>query len=328
MSKKYREFNAINYSSLVKLSISPYFYKVSKDSGPSDTSEAMIIGDAVDCRLTSNNQFWDRFIVETIDRPSGLIGEFISIYERLSKDKHGEVIIFDDELVEKAYNYTGFKRDSLEKIKTQIQEPNIVEIFNFINDSNGKTILNAKQFELICKLTNKVFVSPFAKYFVNSDSIRNVYQHEIYWDKKTKKSLLDIVHINKDTKEFEIIDLKTTINYPSTFKKSVDKYRYDIQEAFYTDAFKSCKLYEELIDKEYTFKGFKFLLINTVTDSPVFLCELSEDLYNRGLNGGYDNGVYYKGYKELLDDLKWHTENDSWDYPKDVYLNNMCYKIN
>jgi hypothetical protein len=327
-SRNYREFKAINYSSLQKLSISPYFYKKNMDEEIKET-DALILGDVVDCLLTSKNQFRDRFAINLANHPTGLMGTFVEYYKNLSINKHDTVIIYDKELVEKAYNLVGFKRDNLEKITALLETDEFINIFKFINESIGKKILSDDIYNKALSCVDKVSNSIFFKYFItNNEDYKNLYQYAIYWDKDKRKSLLDIIHIDKLKKEFLIIDVKTTSKYVGDFKESINKYRYDIQASYYTDAFKEDTLYSNLMGDGYTFLGFRFLLINTNSDTPIVLCDISNELYNRGKYGGIDSGKYYKGYEELIKELNWHIDNDLWDYPYEVYKNNNCFIIN
>lgn len=323
MSKKYREFEAINYSTLSAISSNPWLYKNNLNRDDTE-SHSMQIGSAIDTMLTNNSQFWEYYIVENVAKQTGLMGLFIDEYLALIKKHNMSPTVIDYELIQIAYDKAGFKRDSIDKVKAALESEPIREYMLHVELSSTKTILTVEDFTTILNAVNNIKSSVFNKYFKESTTdYTNKYQVEIYWDDNSKKSLLDIIHIDNVEKTVELIDLKTTSRKDS-FHKSIDKYRYDIQAAFYTDAFLTLDEY-----KDYTFIGFKFLVVNLDSNSPPTMYKLSDDLSNRGKYGITDVfGRKFKGYLELIDDLKWHQETNNWQYKKEFYDNNMCYIIN
>ena len=47
---------------------------------------------------------------------------------------------------------------------------------------------------------------------------------------------------------------------------------------------------------------------------------MSEDAINIGRNGGIRNGREYEGFTQAFERLKFHNQNDSWDYRMEDYL--------
>jgi len=132
------------------------------------------------------------------------------------------------------------------------------------------------------------------------------------------KALLDLYKVNHKLKEIYPADLKTTGDNVLRFSNSFIKYRYDIQAAFYVRALK-----EKYPD--YTIKSFYFMVIESSdfeTLPMLYEASLEEILF--GTYGGYlKNGYFYKGYETLLEEYKWHIENNLWDYPKEYYENKV-----
>ena len=307
--KEYRKKEAINYSSLSALAVSPQAYIARDDIG---NIPAFRKGSAVDCLLTTPDDFNMEFYVMAIRKPPPTM--MLKYVEKL----------FETGDHDKAYIESGYKSKP-EAVKEKYEAEG-KEYYQGLKDARGKVILSYDEYEKVQRAVNAVKEGEFTKqYFGRSKAgIDILYQFPIYWETEGQacKSLLDIVVIDHKNKEIFPIDLKTTGKSVLNFRSAFMKWKYYLQASFYTDAVTFWKNNDsDLVD--YTIKNFKFLVVETMGSNPpmLFLCN-DRDL-DMGRNGGSDLfGNQIKGYKNLIDDLNYHERTGKWDFPREVYENN------
>lgn len=311
--ENYREYPAINYSYLSKLATDPSTVnKEHKVEG-----DGVTFGDVLDILLTQGQEEFDRqYIVATIERPVGQMGEFVDIlYQEFQDDI--------DEAGEIAYEKVGFKRDSWEKVQKRFEKEG-KDYFHFLLESTGKKVIDPETLMKVHKAIDTLKNHEFTwSYFSEKvDPIKNVeelYQLPIEFDLKGYKckSLLDKVIIDHINKTIQPLDIKTMSDYVSTFSISFQKWKYYLQAAFYTEGLKQKY-------PDYEIKPFKFIVISSQQlDKPlVYTCTDHDLLVGKlgGINTFTNRKV--KGFEQLIDDYIWHLSNDLWEYPREVYEKN------
>jgi len=145
------------------------------------------------------------------------------------------------------------------------------------------------------------------------------YQVPVYGiiDDAECKGLIDILDIDKENKEITIYDLKTMSEHALDFPRSYYKYRYDIQGSFY----------QELVRQnypDYKINNFKFVVVSLTKNGPPYIYEMSEEEVHGARNGRMKFDRYFKGYRELIKDYKYHENSNDWthiaDYLRDGKL--------
>ena len=313
--KEYRAKEAINYSSLSALSISPQVY-IARDSR--EVTAAFRKGSAVDCLLTTPDDFHSEFYVMNVKKmPTDMMTKYID-----------ELFISEDH--DKAYLASGYKSKP-ETIKAKYEEEG-KEYYEARKDSRGKTILAYNEYEHIQMAVNQVKEGEFTReYFpigsanpIGGGTIQRLYQFPIYWETKGHacKSLLDLLVIDHENKEIFPIDLKTTGKSALSFRSAFVKWKYYLQASFYTEAVNFWKNNDtDLVD--YTVKNFKFIVVETEGLNPPIIYETSDADLFVGRNGGTDyKGNRIKGFVELIDDLNYHDKSGNWEFPREIHENN------
>jgi len=260
--KEYRKKEAINYSSLSALAVSPQNYIARDDIG---NIPAFRKGSAVDCLLTTPDDFHIEFYVMSLKKaPSDMMVKYVE--KLFETEDHG-----------KAYLESGYKLKP-EKVKEKYEAEGR-EYYEGLKDARGKTILSYEEYEQIQRAVNAVKDGEFTKQYFEKpiEGMDILYQYPIYWETKGQacKSLLDIIVIDHKNKNIFPIDLKTTGKSVLNFRSAFMKWKYYLQASFYTDAVTFWKNNEsDLID--YTVENFKFLVVETIGMNPPMLFKCSD----------------------------------------------------
>lgn len=317
---QYYQVNRVSCSKLKSFEKHPRYYH-SKFSISLKESKALRLGSAVDTLLTSPKDFNEIFHVAVGIKPTGLMGQFADNLIALSS--FAEEALSNTEIIAQAYEQTGFKQDSLEKVQEKMKNKLFENYVNATFASRDKVLLEAEESELAMKIVNNLLTNNFsAPYFSEEENVEVIFQFPIYWeyDETECKSLLDLVRINHLTKEIYPYDIKTSGGQVKDFITNLIDFRYDLQGSFYTEALKwlcrTDKKYEG-----YKVMPFQFIVESTSSPGNPQLFTLSDKVIEQGKIGWVSKtGVYHKGFDTLISDLQWHKANNLWDYPKEVYL--------
>jgi hypothetical protein len=133
------------------------------------------------------------------------------------------------------------------------------------------------------------------------------------------KSEVDAIHIDHNNKTIQPIDLKTTYDNES-FEYSYIKNNYYLQAAFYHLAIVYWTEEEGLAD--YTVLPMKFVVGDTSANNrrPIIYPTTTLDT-GYGLNGFSMRGTYYRGIRELIEEISWAEDNNIWNCSKQVFDN-------
>lgn len=174
------------------------------------------------------------------------------------------------------------------------------------------------------------FIKP---YFSKSNEIIEIlHQVDIYFEYMDEdcKALLDGIRIDHLEKTIEPFDLKTSKSVHD-FQTSYLQYGYYRQCAFYLIAIHSKKSpVKKYIDQGYTILPFKFIVVENKLSSshPAIIYETSRWDRKAGIEGGIANGKYYKGINQLIEEYKFHRDNNYWDLTKDLLESKGIIKLN
>jgi hypothetical protein len=165
-------------------------------------------------------------------------------------------------------------------------------------------------------LSNHYATRPFftLDLFKDSDNYDVYLQYPIYFEIEgiECKALPDMIIIYKKSNTVQIIDLKTTSETTTNFIRSIRKYRYDIQLAWYSLAVfgKQSPFRTEIEgvkNKEYLF------LVETTLPTEIgnpAIYSLSQHCIQLAISGDYECGkVTRPGILQLLSDYKYYKEN-------------------
>ena len=230
------------------------------------------------------------------------------------------------------------------------------EYFKFLKRAQGKQIISKEEFDIIVMMTDKInksehiknlFKTPW-KYFSREEPLPELaydiyFQKIIYFEFRGKpcKALIDILIVERDIFSQEITnihiaDLKTTGKAVMRIHESVNKFRYDIQLAWYRLA----------VSKEYDFPPDSIscsLLVVGKKNSmlPLIKFNISEELLLRGMMGSgfiayndltsqtllynYETRPFF-GIKQCMNSYLHYEQNP--DISEDVYKYGDEYVLN
>jgi hypothetical protein len=205
-----------------------------------------------------------------------------------------------------------------------------VEYWHELTKCNGRTMIDSEQNQVITKVVESLRNHQFTKHIFEQESLN---QLAIYFelDGIQCKALLDRVNIDHKAKTLQPIDIKTIGDYTKSFKFNAQRFRYDIQAAWYTEALGQWSRFNY---PDYEILPFQFVVESTKYPGfcpLVFTCS-QEDL-NAGKYGvniithvelfkHYDSKIIerpraYKGFLEGLKLYQWYQEN-SYELDKEI----------
>lgn len=312
----YGQSEYISQSALKKLNVSPKLFKDNLEEDKVET-ESMIVGRAIDCLITTPDEFHDEFALSGFDKkPGGKMGQMIDLLYQYDYD--GEKEIF-----KQAYDEVSWGQGyNLDRVYESFQKPEVKDFFGFLVKTKDKTVLTQSQYDKAHRIRDQ---------FVGDELLtdwRNQFDEElnqlaIYWeyDGVKMRSLLDFLYVDHEKKLLLPVDLKSTYN-ATRFDKTARKFRYDIQAISYTMAVMA--MAKELYPG-YTVGDFKFIVVDGY-HPPIIYAMCGEDL-KIAYEGTKIDNYYLKGFKDLITEYKYHEEH-GYEYPMDYALNGeICIRL-
>lgn len=300
------------------------FFQVSDDS--------LMLGSIIDTLLTRKDNFFDIFYVSVLaEDPAPQMQKFCKNLFNIWPVERTTLLPNEiEEFFKKAYDETGFGRDSFEKVKERFVDCR--DYFNNLIKGRGKTVINNDMYQKALKIVNSLEENQFVRDIlaIKSEDINGIdittviNQLEIYSKYTSEeggcdipvKGALDKVIIDHNKKKVYLYDIKTSSSL-NNFKLSYIKYRYFRQASFYT-----WLLEKWLVDSgwvDYTIEPFEFIVLSTTGEGAYRYRVSQEDLIGAEKGGIMSEVGQMKGWRELLDEICWHIKNNKWDYPKHVY---------
>lgn len=331
---EYRALDMLSYSKLAGVDKDP----ANILSEGMKLTKSLIYGSAVDCLIfDGEEEFYKKFALLDYKGPSDKIVEVIDdVFEQYKSLKDssffftGEIedlsksTLLDDNILNTArrleYGASNWKDETIIK---KIKEDGS-NYFNFLKDNEDKIMLDAWMLERAKNSVHVLKHHPFtSKYFTPVEGVDIYFQFPVIWKYNGKecKSLFDILIIDHNNKIIKPVDLKTTYDDVLSFPYNYIKWKYYIQASFYSKSLSYLKLeYKELFD--YKIDLFKFVVISSQDSKRPLVYKTTDVDILVGEHGGYlKDGTKIKGFKQLIEDMEWHIENEVYDFPKEVYDN-------
>ena len=323
--QEYFQNPAIDQSGLKKLLLGPQAFTDDRESKLYfEEKESFVIGSMVDCMLTNQEGDFDKlYYVSTIrNKPSDTIMSIINQvfdYTRANtKDieawKKMSLIDFPVEILgfctSHEYGASYKEETRLNKVVA------FSEYYESLKDGIGKQVVSMEEYSIAQNIVQSLKTTPILKPLYDKlkdgeyPNYEVCFQYPVYFEIEGEKckGLLDILIINTELKLAYIIDVKTTAKRTIDFPESVNKFRYDIQLAFYKKGISK-------IFKDYEISCFLAVESTTSIGTPMGY-KLVEELLERGKSGL--SPVYVedrlirqevKGYMQLLDDYRFYVKH-------------------
>lgn len=333
--EEYFNYKATSRSLLVALKDHPKKAKKMMEYGSNEESEALLMGDAFDTLMFDGEEvFNEKFHVLTYTNPftdgRSFMGKFTN--KCLELIKEGNV---PTDIYEEAYNSVKTQKSDEEATRKEFKEAGgmyyLDEVFQLQNST--KQILSQDQHNQLVKMKYQVLDNQFVNRYFIENPIKSAesyhenncdlfYQKAILWEEKgiECKALLDIIEVDHTHKTITPIDLKTTFTSNHNFEGSMLKYDYVHQAGFYM---MGVTRWRDINYPDYTIKNFRFVFVDKNCNFEPAIYQVSDKDLNISIWGGRTKSGYpVRGIMGLIEDLKWHMENDLWEYRKEVYESN------
>jgi len=296
---------ALSFSTLKNLSYSPGLFRAMLLK--KTTSKALTIGKMIDTMLLEPEKFEEYYSARKAKVPTGMMLDYTNAY--IEKENHNY-----------AYAVSGYKQDRdmvREKFERDCKE--YYEEQKAINEQK-KLFYAEEEYSTVIKVVESIQQNEkIFNCFKALEDEEFFGQLEILWEYKgiQLKSILDILKINHSKKLITIYDLKTTGDSINNFITSIEKYQYWLQMAMYGLAV-LYKFKESIKNIEEYSVEFKWIVESTKYPGSPIIYKMSESDAKKGVEGGKINGVWQKGFQQLIDDYIWHTDNNEWTYKREI----------
>lgn len=213
--------------------------------------------------------------------------------------------------------------------------------------AKNRTIISKSEYENAVQLAHNINLNSYFNKWMYSDEYEVYVQQPIYIPFTEinnvtieLKGLPDVFFINKDTRELIIVDLKTTSDYLSSFKRNIYQYDYVYQLSFYGYLIK-----EWLKSNDITFRDVSYYILAASFKEPEYpeLFEISNkdiDIKMYGSTHKTHSVVFNRNYSELtiersneirgwiqsLNEYSWYLEN-GFEYKREYVENNFINKL-
>jgi hypothetical protein len=304
--KDYYNIKKVSSTSLSWFEQSPLYFKMRLDK-EIDEENAFIYkkGKYVHSFILEPENFDKEYVFLDFEAPkSPQQKDFCS---KVARFKSGS----KDEILLRAYKECYTTKESDEKVleKAKALADEYKKYIKSIKVSTIKVVLptsvKTKLYEIRSKLfEHKVANKLFTVHYNPNIHVYNEYPIEWTHNGVECKSMLDRVIINEENHTITIVDLKTSADYDQFEKKFFD-YKYYRQLAFYYGAVQNTF---NMPYQGYTINCY-VIAINTKEPTEIKVYNISSETLNKGFNE----------IETLTEQLKWHFDNNQWEYTKDYY---------
>jgi len=336
--KNYRKNENLNFSAIKDFDeAGPFeYYKkhIAKDRVIKTESEAFDIGNLVDCLLTVPDTFDSRFYTFSGDVP--VIGQNRELVEemfRIIKGSYDEgtdsfTMGFEDvfttafeniQLDKFTKEQVKFKGKTWQTVLDIFADGPMEDYYNTLMSNINRRGVGLSQVEMAEAIVKSIQSVPVIQNIYNGidPNVEVSNQFPIYFEYKgfKMKGLLDTLFINHKHKTVQDIDLKTSWS-TIDFEYNRIKQRYYLQEAVYYTGLK-------ILYPDYKVLPRRYIIADSKNHIRPYIAKTTEEHVSQGINGfTTPSGMVRKGLDQLLDELKWHFDNSTWNTTKEIYENN------
>lgn len=252
-------------------------------------NEGILLGLFVDALLTEEKP--DYKVCDNI--PTGKIKSLLDALFADENNRYKKLLDLEKEILKLCYNFGIYP-----SYKDVTRVAKVLEYSSYweaLNQCAGGLVIDSDVYERGLKIAESFNIFPYFNDKKQDCIFQRAYLFEVSGVKC--KALPDIIHIDNEREVINVIDIKTTSEPLMSFHKTIEKYRYDIQAAFYVDAVRTQFKTFEIC--------FSFLVQNTKDIFKPKQFHMSAPVIDTGKYGNPRK----KGYLELIEDYKWYLEN-------------------
>lgn len=303
-----------------------------------EEGKAARMGNLVDCLLLEPEQFDHRYHLSTCPAPpTGMMLSFTEKLYSLTLEAAPSGILTRDmgSLMEEAYNLVkfdgegnvvAFKRDSFAKVVERFR----VEGESYYHEirtvrPRGLCLVSQKELEIADRIIDELKTHDFTYKVINqrtTEDITVINQLKVpYFEINgfPLKAMMDKVVVNHRKKEVRPYDLKCVWSVDGFYEKYYLFRKAYIQAFIYTHALR-CGAADLGRDYTgYTIHPLSFIVCDSYSVQAPLIYELGEEDLQDAWKGFGHKQATYRGLKDLLEELKWHRENDLWKASRTAY---------
>jgi len=335
----YRAIQMDSSSSLKEFSVNRKKYHkkyILNENVEEEDSKASVTGRVVETLLLEPEQFDSRFYMSVcMNAPTGMMLDFVEAlckHTLAATDEDGNVSRTFEEMAKDAYVDSGYKI-KFEAVISKFQGSDAEIYYNELRTvrSKGLTVVTAEDVTNAEKVVNELktnFVTADVVNLIGSAryDVSNQLQVEGYSvDGHLFKSMMDKVIIDHNERTIQVYDLKCTWSVENFYEEYYLYRRAYIQAYLYYKAAHSLTLDGELFGYNVLYP--KFIVCDSTNYMNPLIFTLNDEDMDDAYNGFEHKGRTYPGVKQLIEDLKWAIENDTWNISRDNYLNNGLVNI-
>jgi hypothetical protein len=303
-----------------------------------EDNKASVTGRVVETLLLEPEEFDNRFYMSTcISAPTGLMLDFVTAlcdFTVEATDEFGNINRPFEDIAKDAYVKSGFKI-KFDAVINKFQGSDAELYYNELRTVKGKglTVVTVEDVSNAEKIVEELRTNPITAEIVNlvpsaRYSIENQLQVEGYKiDDHLFKSMMDKVIIDHHEKTIQVYDLKCTWSVEGFYEEYYLYRRSYIQALLYYKA-----LIYLVNDKDHEWYGYrveqpKFIVCDSTNYYNPLIYTLSDRDLEDAYNGFEHKGRKYPGVKQLIKDLQWAIENNTWNISRENYINNGVVNI-
>lgn len=339
-----REFNA-NRRKFFKENIA--VDRVFEEEDDEKYSKAVSIGNLVHCYLLEPENFDHLFIETSIkSAPTGLMLKFVEslVTERIKNTDPDtkELTTEFSEIVAIAHKNSGYK----------LAIPAVLKNFEKINEDGDspelyfKERLEAKAYgKQLCTIDDQAIARKIVEMVRNDDNVGYLFSNpekaeegnvDLFYETKIQgftidglpmKCMMDIIYADHDAKTVQMIDPKVVYDNQNFKNLYYLKRRAGIQGFVYFKALEGRIVDLGFDYKDYTILPPKFIAIDSGCFYRPLIYQMNYDSLQREYDGFTENGKFYLGIKEIIEDIKFAQEYNIWNITKENYLANGVVHI-
>jgi hypothetical protein len=317
----YYEKPAVSASALKKFEYSPkLFNDMITGTAKGKDTVALSFGRLVHELVLTPEEFDNKYVVSTIDKPSGQMGE---LCDNLFLNRLYDEFTDDEFIWDNAYAQVGFKRDKIESVKEKFLVAGkdfIVpkDYYDFLVASIGKQVISREELAKAKDYVVRLQGHKGANKLLFTD--KGKVEHEIFWNWESldAKSKIDKFIIDEENKTIYLIDLKTTSQ--QVYGKQVIAKASPYQSTF-TGFLKDITFYDYLLQMEFYSQALKYIY----PDYEIVCYLIPINDYSCTVYELPETWLFYAKQKlnSIRKDIQFYTDTNQWDLSKDDYYHGI-----
>lgn len=302
------------------------------------TNQAITIGKLTDCLLLEPEKFDSYFSMSIcLSPPTGLMLEFVEalyLANKAATDDEGNITKTFEEMSREAYLASGFKIKYEAVIGKFIGSDSEI-YYNEIREVRSRNLTvvttnDVSNAERIVEELKTNFVTKDIVNLVDSSrwTVKNQFQIEGFEiEGHLMKAMIDKVLVDHQERIIKIYDLKCTWNLENFYEDYYLYRRAYLQGYVYFKAVISLTVNTESEYYGYTVLPPQFIVCDSINYYNPLIYKMNARDLSDAYIGFSHKGKEYPGINEILDDLKWALQENTWNISKKNYLNNGIVNI-